>query len=487
MRLRAGNGPRNMTVKLLGCRDEGASGGESVSLAVDQLAVTLPTMRGIGTAISELERAKALDLAVAYDPYSMRDPSPMDDGLLADNLKRLGVIRGRPGIGYPAAVHLERCAAPARTTVTDVPQMAMLGGVGMLTLLATPEQIVETIATGTVSWRMPQVIQLILSGRLSASVSARDVCLELIRLGLRERVQAIATAEQSEVVLEFSGPGTRSLSVPERALLCSMAPNVGACAAIAACDEKTELFLRDQRRSKAYRQLAPDPGAPCSEVVCLDLSTVLPLIALGSGAIAPVAEVANSPIREVVIGGESSATLRDLLGAAAWFKTKRTSADVDVVIVPATRQVFESVAMNGTLAQLLSVGVRLLEPDVRLLDGQWHPPPGDGMSLRSFTRQGHFTTPSPNWAVASIDTLCMSAIAGSLQDPRATRKSQRVACPRELPIDDSLLFDRRLTLSATLPPPSAVSEKGEACHLTTGSSPDSAIAKCALGERQAWS
>lgn len=488
MRPRAGNGPRNMTVKLLGGKVEPPTNGESMSLAVDQVAVTLASLRAAGTALSEIERSQSLDLAVAYDPYCMRDPAASsDEPQLVNDLKRLGVIRGRPGIGHPAAVHLERCAAPARIVVTDSQQMSSLGGLGMLSLCATPAQIVSALATGQVRWQVPLVIQIILSGRLGASMSARDVQFELVRLGLRQRVQALAGAQHAPVVLEFSGPGTRTLSVPDRALLCSIAPSVGATAAIVSCDEKTELFLRDQRRSKAHRQLAPDPGAPCAEVLCLDLSSVVPLVALGAAGIVPVAEVANSPIREVIIGGEASASLRDLLSAAAWFKTKRTSSDVDVLVIPPTRQVFECIANNGTLAQLLSVGVRLLEPDVRLLEGRWQPPPTDGVSLRSFACADAAAEDPANWAVGSVDTLCMSAIAGSFQDPRASRKSQRISYPRDLPIDDSLLFDRRPANFATLAPPKSTAEGREACHQVPSPSSEDTMPKSRLGERQAWS
>jgi len=488
MRPRAGNDPRNMTVKLLSGRDGPEPDDETISLAVDQIAVTLPTLRGFGTALSTLERSTSIDLAVAYDPYCIRNAgAALDDNQLNFDLKRLGFARGRPGIGCPAAVHLERCAAPARVVVVDSPQMTMLGGLGMLTIVASAQQLVESIATGRLDWQTPEIIQIILSGRLTAAVVARDVSLELVRLGLRELVQSVIAARQAQVVLEFTGPGTRGLSVSERAMLCSMAPSVGAAAAIAACDEKTELFLRDQRRSKANRQLSPDPGAPCAEVLCLDLSTVVPLVALHAQGIVPVAEVAGSPIREVIIGGECSATLRDLLTAAAWFKTKRTAADVDVMIVPATRQVFECIANNGTLTQLLSVGVRLLEPDARLLEGHWHPPPCDGISLRSFAQSGNAATGPINWALGSVDTLSMSAIAGTLQDPRATRKSQRVTSPRQLPIDDSLLFDRRPANSTTLAPPKPTSDSFSTNAPIPKTYADGALGKRVLGERQAWS
>ena len=53
---------------------------------------------------------------------------------------------------------------------------------------------------------------------------------------------------------------------------------LGASAAVFVSDEKTEVYLRDQRRSKAHRGLLPDPGAPCDDVISVDLSAVDPLV-----------------------------------------------------------------------------------------------------------------------------------------------------------------------------------------------------------------
>jgi aconitate hydratase len=328
--------------------------------------------------------------------------------------------------------------------------MSLLGGIGVLPLVTTTAQVIEVIETGHIEWQTPRIIQVLLSGRLSPSVSARDVTLELLRRGLEEMVRTIQTPQGCPVVLEFSGPGLRSLSVHERALLCSMAPDVGAAGALSGSDEKTELFLRDQRRSKAHRQLCPDAGAACAEVVRLDLGTVEPLVRLANGSIYALGERDFPAVHEVVLGGEVAGTLRDLLCAAQWFKSKRAHLDVDLAIVPATRQTLEAVASDGTLSQLLSAGARLIPPDSRLFDGRWQRPPEGGHSMRTFT-MGHLPGQSTaSYSLASVETLCQAAISGRMQDPRLLRRTTKVPCPRELPTDDTWLFDRK---PSVLPPP----------------------------------
>lgn len=443
-----------MTVKLLGGDESTAEQG--LSVAVDQIALRTPTLQHVLDDLGAIECSESLDVVVAYEPTCVRDRS-FDSGTqreLSDHLRRLGIIRARQGIGFAGAVHLERCAAPARVIVTDSPAMTMLGGIGMLALETSASNIVATLSTGRFCIQRPLVLQVLLSGHLCPSVSTRDVVLELRRLGIARRIASLRESTRSPIVLEFSGPGVRTLSVWERAVLCAMARDVGATSALCACDEKTDHFLRDQRRSKAYRQLTPDPGAPCSDALCVDLSTVTPLVALADGSILPVSEAPTTPVREVVIAGETSGHLRDLSMTAAWFATKRICSDVDVLIAPATHQTLETIASTGALTQLLSAGARLIEPDARLLSGEWQPAL-EGQSLRSFTAQG--ASGEFGWHVASLETLCTSAIAGTLQDPRAARKIPKPSLPRELPIDDSVLFDRKPTSPSTtlIPPPRA--------------------------------
>lgn len=454
MSVRAGVEPRNMTMKLLPCLPGAAESGESVVVPLDQVALTAADSTRLMGDLSAFERSTKLDLVVTYDAHAVRvGDGPFLDVTTQAHLRRLGIVRGRPGIGFPAAVHLERFAAPGRVLVTDDPRMSLLGGLGVLVLVTTAEEAVQAIATGTQTWTVPRVLQVLLSGRLGTSISARDVGLELLRQGIRERVSSLTNGGRHPVVVEFTGLGLKGLSVQERALLCSMAPEFGATAALSSCDEKTETFLRDQRRSKAQRQLFPDAGCPSAEVLRLELGAVSPLIQLHDGQILELAEREYPQVPEVIIGGDVAGTLRDMLSVAQVFKSKRSHLDVDLVIVPSTRQTLEAMVADGTLSVLLSAGARLLPPDPRLLDGTWQVPVSGQLSARSFTAPTppHAPRPSP-WTLASVETLCQSAVTGRLQDPRLQRRTAKVTCPRELPIDDSWLFDRK---PSVIPPPPA--------------------------------
>jgi aconitate hydratase len=246
------------------------------------------------------------------------------------------------------------------------------------------------------------------------------------------------------VVLEFAGPSARLLSVAERAVLCALAPQLGAAAAVFVSDEKTEVYLRDQRRSKAHRGLTPDPGAPCDDAITVDLSAVDPLIMDEDGTVRPVRELAGKTVTQVVLGGDSGASLRDLLAAAALLKSKRVPPRLDLLIAPPSRQALEVLAQSGALVDLIATGARLLEPDMRVITGEFYPPPGGGLSLRTYDPEPG-TSPDRRFVVGSAETLAYAVATGTLGDPRSFKRPVRVTVPRALPTDDVLVLRKGKT------------------------------------------
>ena len=249
-----------------------------------------------------------------------------------------GVLVARAGVGFPGPVHLERFASPARLCVTDEPRIAGVGGIGMLTLVVPPPLLARALAHGTVTVRAPVSVQVLLSGRLRPFVCARDVALELLRRGIGEAVRRAEEVHGAPVVLEFAGPSARALSVGERSVLAALAPQVGAAGGLFVSDERTEVFLRDQRRSKAHRALAPDAGAPCEDVINLDLGAVDPLVLDEQSQVRAVRDLAGRPVTQVVLGGDGGVTLRDLLAAAALLKSKRVPPRLDFLVAVPSRQ-----------------------------------------------------------------------------------------------------------------------------------------------------
>lgn len=438
MRAKAGDPPRTMPQKILAGRaDDPLLGGDLVQLKVDQVVLA----RDPGRAVAEAERLgmkkSAVETALAYDTRCVTTTADPDPAAFRSALS-YGILVARPGIGFPAAVHLERFAAPARLAVTDDPRLSAAGGAGMLTLVVSPSQIGEVLTKGSLWLRPPRSVQVLLSGRVRPFVCVRDVALELLRRGLNEVIERIDREHQAPVVIEFAGPSARLLSVPERAVLCGLAPQLGAAGAVFVSDEKTEVYLRDQRRSKAHRALMPDPGAPCDDVITIDLSAVDPLVMDEAGAVRPVRELDGKPVTQVILGGDSGASLRDMLAAAALLKSKKVPPRLDFLVAPPSRQVLEVLAKSGALVDLIATGARLIEPDHRVISSELYPPEGSGLSLRTFDPEPGLPA-SRRFVVASAETLAYAVATGQLGDPRSFKRPVRVTVPRALPTDDVLV------------------------------------------------
>ena len=95
-------------------------------------------------------------------------------------------------------------------------------------------------------------------------------------------------------------------------------------------------------------------------MISVDLSAVDPLVLDEDGVVKPVREIAGKPVSQVILGGDSGASLRDLLAAAALLKSKRVPPKLDLLVAPPSRQALEVLAQSGALVDLIATGARLI-------------------------------------------------------------------------------------------------------------------------------
>lgn len=459
MRPKAGDPPRTMAQKILAGRAADPSlAGELVEVKVDQVVLARDPARAVGESAALGAKRSGVELAVAYDTACVRGLTDTPRGMPVHELLAHGLLVARAGVGFPEPVHLERFASPARLAVTDEARLAGVGGIGMLALVAAPAMLGQALARGRVWVRPPCSIQVQLGGKMRPFVCARDVALELFRRGVGDVVREAQAANGAPVVLEFVGAGARLLSVGERAVLCAMAPELGAAGALFVGDERTEVFLRDQRRSKAHRVLAPDAGAPFADVVALDLAAIDPLLRDEDGKVVPVRDLAGKPVSQVLLGGDGGVTLRDLFSVAALLKAKRVPSGLDFLLAVPSRQMLEVLTSAGALLDLIATGARLVEPDARITSGGLYPPPSGGTVGLRTTDSEPRAQGGRAGVVASAETLAYAVATGQVGDPRAFKRPVRVTVPRVLPTDDVLVSRERRAESAAAkkaPSPSA--------------------------------
>jgi aconitate hydratase len=413
-----------------------------VAAQVDQVVLARAPARAFAQALADGMKKAAPELTIAYDGRCVTSRgAPSELSGVANEMLGHGLVVARAGVGFPAPVHLERFACPARLCVTDEPRLAGVGGIGMLTLVVPTASLAQALTHGSIVLRAPVSVQVLLAGRLRPFVCARDVALELLRRGLADVVRRVEEARSAPVVVEFAGPSVRSLSVGERSVLAGLAPQLGAAAALFVSDERTEVFLRDQRRSKAHRSLAPDAGAPCEEVVNVDLGAVDPLVLDEQGEVRAARDLAGFPVTQALLGGDCGVTLRDLFATATLLRSKRVPARMEFLLAVPSRQMLEVLAGGGALADLIATGARLVEPDFRLASGELYRPPPVGVAMRTCDPEPR--VPDRRGAVvASAETLAFAVATGEVGDPRSFKRPARVTVPRVLPTDDVLVVRR---------------------------------------------
>ena len=194
--------------------------GDVVQVKVDQVILSRAPSRALAEALAAGMKKTPVEAAVAYDGTCVTDAASLADideggyGSVSPEFPSHNIPIARPGIGFPGPVHLERFAAPARLALTDDPRLCTVGGIGMLSLVVSAQQLGQALATGSIWVRPPRSVQIHLSGRVRPFVCARDVALELLRRNLDEIVRRIEKEHGAPVVLEFAGPSARYRNWP---------------------------------------------------------------------------------------------------------------------------------------------------------------------------------------------------------------------------------------------------------------------------------
>ena len=364
---------------------------------------------------------------------------------------KYGIFFSKPGNGICHQVQLERFAKPGQVLLGSDSHTPNAGAMGMIAIGVGGLDVALAMAGEPYYLKMPQVVLVNLKGKLPPWVASKDIMLELLRrLSVRGGVGKI---------FEFGGRGVKSLSIPERATIANLGAELGTTTTIFPSDERTLEFLKAQGRRKDWAPLEPDKDAEYDQVIEVDVSELEPLVAQPSSPdrVCPVREVAGKEVKQVCIGSCNNSSYLDLMIVAKILKGKKIHPDVSLTITPGSRQVFEMIAQDGALADLIGAGARILESACGPCIGMGQAPPSGAVSIRTMNRNfpGRSGTPEDQVYLASPYVAVASALKGAIADPRKLGlKPPRVPMPPKFLIDDSLI------LSPSSKPQKVVIERG---------------------------
>ncbi|MBQ0145504.1 MAG: aconitate hydratase [Lachnospiraceae bacterium] len=414
--------------------------GTEIGLRIDQTLTqdATGTMAYLEFESMKIPRVKT-ELSVAYVDHNMLQSgfeNADDHRYIQSAAHKYGLKFSRPGNGICHQVHLERFGIPGKTLIGSDSHTPTAGGLGMIGIGAGGLDVAVAMGGGAYYINMPGVIKVNVTGKLKPFVTAKDVSLELLR--------RIGVKGGTGKIVEWTGEGIRTLSVPERATITNMGAETGATTSVFPSDEITEKFLKAQGRGDAYKPLAADPDAEYEEIIDIVLDEVEPLIACphSPGNVVTVASLAGTKVDQVCIGSCTNSSLYDMKKAAALLKGKTIADSVSMSVSPGSRQVLSMLAESEALNNIIQSGARLLECGCGPCIGMGFSPNSGGVSLRTFNRnfEGRSGTRDAKVYLVSPETAVASALAGCITDPRTLGEMPEITMPDTFKVNDSAII-----------------------------------------------
>ncbi len=218
--------------------------------------------------------------------------NPDDHRMLQALARKYGLHFSRPGNGISHYIHMERFGKPGQTMLGADSHTTQAGCLGMVAIGAGGLDVAVVLGGHPYEIACPEVVEVRLEGKLARPwVQAKDIILELLR--------RLTASWGKNKVLEFTGPGTHDLSIPERATIANMIADMGGTAGVFPPDETTRDWLLRQQRHDDFVEVGPDDCAQYDDRIEIDLGELGPLVAKPHNPdnVVPVEEGRGNPDR----------------------------------------------------------------------------------------------------------------------------------------------------------------------------------------------
>ena len=352
---------------------------------------------------------------------------------------KYGIGFWKPGAGIIHQVVLENYAFPGGMMIGTDSHTVNAGGLGMVAIGVGGADAVDVMAGMPWELKFPKLIGVKLTGKCSGWTSPKDVIL---------KVAGILTVKGGTgAIIEYFGPGAKSMSCTGKGTICNMGAEVGATTSTFGYDESMERYLRSTGRSdianeankvKDYLTADPevyeDPEKYFDEVIEINLSELMPHI---NGPFSP--DIAT-PVHEMkerakkndwplkvewgLIGSCTNSSYEDLSRAASIAQQaidKGLVTKAEFGINPGSEQVRYTAERDGFLDVFENLDAKIFTNACGPCIGQWAREGADlqekNTIVHSFNR--NFSkradgNPNTHAFVASPEMVAAIAISGRL-------------------------------------------------------------------------
>lgn len=302
---------------------------------------------------------------------------------------RYGIGFWEPGAGIIHQVVLENYAFPGGMMIGTDSHTPNAGGLGMIAIGIGGADAVDVMAGEHFGLKWPGMIGVRLTGELSGWASPKDVILALMGI--------LTVKGGTGHIVEFFGPGTRSISCTGKATVCNMGAEHGATTSVFPYDDRMAAYLRATERAdvaaladkyaahlRADPEVEANPEAFFDRVIDIDLSTLEPYV------VGPHSPDVARPIRDMakdakqndypvnltytLIGSCTNSSYEDIERAANVAKQAQEAGlkiKIPLMVTPGSNQIEHTIARDGQLQTLESVGATVLANACGPCIGQW--------------------------------------------------------------------------------------------------------------------
>lgn len=443
---------KNVTEKILSAHliDGRMVSGDEITIKIDQTLWSDLTGIMAGQILETMDIGRVVaDPSVIYcdhNTLATAMENSNDHRYLKTIAQRYGLYFSKPGNGICHFLHCQRFARPGQTLLGADSHTPTSGALGMMAIGSGGLSVAKSMLGEGFRMKMPKVIEVQLTGHVNPGVSAKDVALELLRI--------LTVKGGIGCILEFTGEGLHSLSVPQRATLSNMSIEMGATTGLFPSDSATRQFLKAQEREEHWLALEADPDAIYDKTIKINLAALEPMVAQPHmpDKVMKVKDLGEIEPGSVFIGSCTNASYSDIASAAAILKGKTVHRDIDLTIAPGSRQVLEHLIESNILNDLVSANGRLLENACGPCIGVGQVPPTNGISVRTSNRnfQGRCGSTEAGVYLVSPETAAATAITGKITDPREIfdfSQLQRHQEPARYRVNDNLIISPDATVS----------------------------------------
>lgn len=326
-------------------------------------------------ATSDLNRA----IDINYEVYNF----------LRTSCSKYGIGFWGPGSGIIHQVVLENYAFPGGLIIGSDSHTPNMGGLCMLAIGVGGADTVDAMAGFAWEVLQPKLVGVKLTGELNGWASPKDVILWV--------AGKLTVKGGTNRIVEYFGPGTKSLSATGKATITNMGAEIGATTSVFPYDNNSDAYMRATGRAdladvaskymhlfESDAEVEKNPESFYDEVIELDLSKLEPYIngPFTPDLARPVSKLQNDAVEHnyehavsvALIGSCTNSSYEDISRAASIAEQAAkhgAKAVVPLMITPGSAQTYETVKRDGHIAKLEAIGAQVMANACGPCIGQW--------------------------------------------------------------------------------------------------------------------